>query len=493
MKRERAAACLLAALHVLLGGVLFWRGMRMVVPGTYMQGWEWLWQVIPRADLIDRPWSSLWALHAQPPGFSFWGLCWLRLCGRVHFLDGLQWGQIVLGGLTVLATWTLARDLGGGLRVAFLAALGMAFNPALFLYEAYPLYDLLVTALLVGSVACLGMTLKGVATGGRWRGWLAAYATLLNALVLTRSLYHWLFLWAALAAAWPAWRRARLAWRLFWLTLALASPGLWYLKNDLQYGFFGPSSWFGLGLYKCVSEDVDYLDLDYLCATGRIPPCVKDHRAFFAYPDEYRPYGFVKTSDFPLLSRNDYHNMNVPDISRAYERAARAMIRWDPAHYLYNVLCNYGVFCRPPSSHAHVFKHEVMYLPWLEPFVSNVVYGTWLTDFLEMKTNFEFGSTAFVAYPLLMAWGVAWAWRRWRAEAKARVFGMDRARALLMLYVVGACVYTALIGCMFEHGEAMRFRLPTEPLTLVMVLMAARGAWRRMPEPWRRRLWPRLY
>jgi hypothetical protein len=223
---------------------------------------------------------------------------------------------------------------------------------------------------------------------------------------------------------------------------------------------------------------------------------------FYAFPNEYRSYGFDKTSAFPMLSRNDYHNVNIPDISRSCERAAMAMIRWEPAHYLYNVLYNYGVFCCPPATHVHMSRHGAEYLPWWEPFVSNVFYWTWLTDLVETKTYFQFGSTVFVAYPLLMAWGVAWAWRRWRAEARATRgsattargdFGIDRARATLMLYVVGACVYTALIGCLFEHGEAMRFRLPTEPLTLIMALMAARGAWRRMPEPWRRRLGLRLY
>jgi 4-amino-4-deoxy-L-arabinose transferase-like glycosyltransferase len=484
-----AAPWILAALHCALAAVLYLRGMNFCTVPDYC-GWDWMWQPIPTVDLQLHPWSSFWYLHGQPPGFSLWGLAWLCAVGPEHFSAAMQIGYVLLGGLTVALTWRLAEALDGPGRLAAVAGVAMAVNPALLLYEAYTLYEMLVIAMVVGSAVCLWRALRAAALDrGRVGCWLAAYAGVLNLLVLTRSLYHWIFLWSALAFAWPAWRRLRLPWRIVWLAVALAPPGLWYAKNRAQYGFFGASSWFGVGFYKCVSDGFTYEELVDLRDRGVIPEFVEQRSSYQHPPSQYREYGFDRDSDVPLLSRDDFHNINMPQIARGYEQSAYTLIRAYPGHYLRSLFLSYGFFSAPPSRFAHLAHNRANFLGMWEPFVADVLYGAAVTDEYEILHHVNFGSLFFVGFPLLLVGAALWTRRRWHAPPTEP---LQRARALLMAYLLFVCVYVAVIGCMFESGENMRFRFAIEPFNIIMLLIVLRAAWRRTPPRIRNWLRPEL-
>jgi hypothetical protein len=485
-----AAPWLLAAAHCLLAGALYFRGMSFCSDEAFC-GWDWMWQPIPSEDLIARPWSSLWHLHGQPPGFSVWGLAWLRLFGAENFPASMQIGYVLLGGLTVAMTWRLAGALGGTGWLSAPAALAMAVNPALLLYEAYTLYEMLAIAMVVGSAACLWSVLRAAMLDrGRLWPWFAGYVIVLNMLVLTRSLYHWVFLWAALAFAWPAWRRMRAGWRWLLLAIAIAPPGLWYAKNHAQYGFFGASSWFGIGFFKCVSESYTYQELVALRDEGVIPVYVEQRYSYQHEPSDYREFGFTKDSDIPLLSRDDFHNINMIEISRGYEQAAFNLLRRSPARFLESLFLSYGWFCAPPSRFGHLEHNRSHALRYWEPLTADALYGAAVTDEIEALTHVNFGSLFFVWFPLLSIAGAIWTRRRWRAGETGDPAA--RARAILMAYLLFVCLYVATIGCMFENGENMRFRFATEPFTLILTLMVLRALWRRVPPRARQWLKPRL-
>ena len=346
---DRRLPWFLALLHLGVAAVEAARGLTFdVSPGRHV--WDFFWQVIPLEDLLARPWQSLWHIHAQPPGFSLWGLVWLRLGGIANFPKIMQIPNVLMGVAVVLMSWRLALVLTRSRAWAGAAGLIMALNPALFYYEAYLLYEMPVIFLLAGSACCLWRASR---TGSK--GWLVLFVLALNALVLTRSLYHLVFLMGALAFAWGLWRTIVRPRRLLLIVLALLLPTVWFTKNAVQHGFFGSSSWFGLGLFNCVYEGFDYRELVDQAVQGVIPDLVQARYPFQHRPAEYEEFGFVRQSDVPLLSRNDFHNINIPEISKAYAGASFALILRKPLHYLSAVHQSYTLFCWPTSRFEHLY------------------------------------------------------------------------------------------------------------------------------------------
>jgi len=153
----------LALLHVALALCEYCRGLNFTVHPDHPEraGWDWYWQVLSRADLLGRPWLSLWHLHDQPPGFSLWAWLWLHLCGSAHFPASLQLGYVLMGAAVVAMTFELTLALTASRPWALAAGLLMALNPALILYEAYLLYDIPVVFLLTATAWCLWRALAG--------------------------------------------------------------------------------------------------------------------------------------------------------------------------------------------------------------------------------------------------------------------------------------------------------------------------------------------
>lgn len=487
LARWRWVGLALALLHGLVALQQYCAGLNFCADEGRCQ-WDWFWQTIPMVDLLGRPWSSLWHLHAQPPGFSLWGWLWLKLGSPASFPNNIQLGYVLLGMAVVAMTWRLALQMTRNPALALAGGLWMALNPSLLLFESYLLYEPLVIFLLVTSVWSLGRGLQ--ASRGRW---LAVFVLALNVLVLTRSLYHWVFLVGAMAFAWPLWRAIRPGRRWALLLMVVVLPGLWYAKNAAQYGFFGASSWYGLGLYKCAHKGYSYQELQDLIKAGKIHRYLEDLDCFGLPPRYYAQYGYTQTSPVPLLARFDFHNINVPPMSRAYAEGARFLILNNPWRYLKAVYNSYTRFSRPPSQFEHLMPHRREYVQW-EPLYAAWMHGQGLTDEVEIYTYIQFGSLFFFVFPVLMTGGAVWGvavWRRSRGgagEAQNEMAHEDRARAILMGYMLYACLYVCVIGCMMENGENERFRFATEPLTLVIGLTLLRSWWLR----WGRRAAARL-
>ena len=189
--------------------------------------WDWYWQHLALEDLTGRLLESLAHLHAQPPLHNLIGGVLARLFGP-HQLDALQGLYLLLGAAIAAMVTTLLRRWMPGARGATIGAAALALNPALFIYEAYPLYAV-PTAFLVT------FTVWSLATpGGRPgpRRLIAALAAV-AALVMLRSLYHLVLLVPILALAWR-WagprRRQVIGWACCWRSLpssgtAATSPG----------------------------------------------------------------------------------------------------------------------------------------------------------------------------------------------------------------------------------------------------------------------------
>jgi hypothetical protein len=263
------------------------------------------------------------------------------------------------------------------------------------------------------------------------------------------------------------WRRS-----LALILLALALPTGWYAKNAAQYGFFGASSWMGMGLHHVILPQVKTTDLKPLHERGLIPDFYFHRSAYQHLPREYAEFGFDKTSPIPSLSRQDFFNINVPDISKQSAHADWVLIQHFPGRYLRAVHRSYQVFCGPPSTFGE-FVNLNRWI-WWEPFVTRVLYGQALTEEFAAAHRTDFGSMFYFYFPVLMLFAAVKAVRGWRGSRPR-----ERARAWVLAWMAMTCLYVAVVGSMFEYGENNRFRFATEPMTWIILMLALRTLWRR--------------
>jgi len=416
--------------------------------------WDGFWQTLPIASLRANLGESIWNLHSQPPLLNLYGGVLAGLF-YPHHLEWMHYINIVIGScipaMLGVIVWRIARNRAAG----FLVGIIYALNPSLFLYEAYPLYTLPTAFLVVASVFCLAMFAPN-----RRSGWLYAFVVFINLLILTRSAYHLAILIVAIPFVVMLADAKRVKVAIISLAISVASVG-WYAKNYAQFGFFGASSWTGQGLWRIAGKDYSPQRKKALLAEGVIEPVAAEVHPF-TVPSVYRPYGFNETSDVQVLNNDDFNNINIIEISRAYQRSALGVIRRDPANYIRNVCRSYRFFCIPSSRYPQVAANaeKIAQHEWIS---SRVVQGQWLCERLTEHSGVDlFGSLLFIVLPLVVLAYLFSAMRRCKFSPSAwgRMISRDPAAAMAMFLIV----YSTLVCCMLEFGENMRFKFLIEAL-----------------------------
>jgi 4-amino-4-deoxy-L-arabinose transferase-like glycosyltransferase len=144
--------------------------------------------------------------------------------------------HILIGSLTALLTYGLARELGLSTRVGLLAALIVAVDPLSIMTTNYLLTETLFTLLLVGTI--WGLVRYWNTSEARW----LALATVLIALTsLTRPISQFLplaLLPVFVLAARAGRRRAFLAAGVIFAVASLALTYTWAYRNYRQTGLF---------------------------------------------------------------------------------------------------------------------------------------------------------------------------------------------------------------------------------------------------------------
>lgn len=434
------------------------------LPGNQVEYWDRFWQALPIESLRGNLLESVWNLHSQPPMQNLYCGVLAKLF-HPHHLEAMHYINIALGAcipaMAGVIAWRITRNKFGGL----LAALITALNPSLLLYEAYPLYTLPTAFLVTASVFCLAMFCPD-----RRTGWLYAFVVLVNLTILTRSAYHLAILLVAvpLAVMLAGARRLRV------LAICLLVSGVsvgWYTKNHVRFGFFGSSSWAGQGLWRIAGKDYPPNRKAELLKRGVIEPVAAEVHPFSA-PSAYRPYGFNETSDIDALSNDDFNNINIIAISRAYQRSALGVIKDDPKTYFRNVARAYRAFCVPSSQYLQVSENAAK-ISGHEWVYSRVLQGQWLCQYLADETDLTegvdiFRSLLFFILPLMVLGYLFSAVRRCGISRAAwgRMISRDPAAAMAMFIIV----YSATVCCMAELGENMRFKFLIESLLLAVGL-----------------------
>jgi len=184
-----------------------------------------------------RPYDPGWqtaVLHTEAEAFPFRGV-WLGL----HIV---RWLSVLLGAITVWATYRLGRSLFPARRwLATAAAAIAAFNPQFVFIHSSANNDNLATTL---SALLLLATVRVVTRPSRRRDFVVM-GLLLGLGALTKYSVFALAPLPFLAVVWLAWKQRdwrEMLWRLALLTVVPALvAGWWYVRNQALYG--DPLAW----------------------------------------------------------------------------------------------------------------------------------------------------------------------------------------------------------------------------------------------------------
>ncbi|HLL52636.1 MAG TPA: hypothetical protein VK447_03760, partial [Myxococcaceae bacterium] len=315
----------------------------------------------------------------------------------------------------------------------------------------------------------------------------ALYASLLAALVLTRSLFH--LAWMGLALGLALWlvpaRRAAFAGFALPLLLCLAL----HVKNLAVFGFFGTSSWLGMNLARVVTPSLPDDEVRTLVREGRLSRFAL--LAPFEDLSTYRRLSELEPSPpsgIPALDQemrstgvNNFNHRAYLEVTRRYSEDVKRVVKLRPgaplvgwSHALFYFLL--------PAAQSRILNPNLDRIRRADRLFDVVLYGQFreaaepprdkpVPAILFIR---ETGLWILAAYALALGGGAALLWRRLRARDRGP---FTLAWGFLWLTVA----YVTAAGILLEVGENNRFRLDADPLALVMVATLVPG-WRRRAE-----------
>lgn len=459
---------IVAGVHVFLA-LFYWLVLGVSVVHDFgPDTWGWFSQNLPTDLLLDRALESIWFLHTQPPLWNTLGAVLVQTFGSLHMVM-LQCLHIGLGaGICVMGLGITARATGSR-RLALTVGLVLALHPALFLLEAYALYTTACAFLIMLAAQLLARSKED---NTRWA--MVAFICVISVLTMTRSVYHALLPLLFGITFWGTLKGVTRR-QVIVLSLALLAPLGWYGKNQLQHGFFGTSSWYGIGLWRVALFNQDQDLLDELYEGGELHDVVTFPP--FTPPSAYRRIGFDNVSSVESLSRDDFQNVNQPAISEAYRSSAIVLIRHTPRQYFRNIFTAYGNFSDPTSRFSHLAANRDR-IRWHASLEQWLLLRP-LAARIEAKLGRGyFGSIYFLLFPAFL---LLYAWQfigRTKGIRQASETILDDRVLFFITAIVG---YTIIVTSAMELGENVRFKFMIEPAFLTSVAIMAHRRWRKDP------------
>jgi hypothetical protein len=368
----------------------------------------------------------------------------------------------LLCGLAVYAgTFLLMRRLGVSAPAAFLFSTWLGTAPALVAYENWLFYTLPVAALLVLSA----LAFDRAARSGRGRDG-AAFLFVLALLCGARSLYHLMYLLAAVALLALTWRDARRA------LVAGAVPVLLvaslYAKNAVLFGHFAASTWTGMSLAHLTTDALPAADARRLVDAGTLSPAslVPSFSRPPVYPRAYfegLPPTRVRALYWPEKTTGgpNFNHAAYIRISEDLLHDALWVIRHRPGLYLASVGEAWATYFRSPGDLRFLGAENIGALRPASDLYDAVFFG---------RGPSGDDPRAPVRYwGLLLGLPIVWAAGVLAAAGRGPGRGLDRGQRLLVAWLCFDVAFVAVVGNLLELGENNRFRFETDPLSVVLL------------------------
>jgi|GEM_PF-547514 len=432
--------------------------------------WDSLVHTLPMADLRYNLLESMLYQHAQPPLYSVYGIILDTLFGEAHptamfiLQVGMGTGILVMGyGIL----WHFTQNKSMTLFVSILLAL----NPAMFLFESLILYTMLSAFWIMSGAYCLLRYRQD-----KHNRYLYLFVLCINLLVLTRSVYHIVFLIPVLILVGLIVRHNARRVLIGCACICLLSVG-WYGKNLIVFDNFSSSSWLGMSLWKVARYDYsdgelqDLLDAEVL--TDRTVIWFRPFMSPSAYPT------FDRTEDdIRILSGDNLHNAIYPEINALYQQNAFNLIFHDIERYLQGVHRAYGHYTCPSSTYE-LNSTNIEAFPASHHAVSTEIFHMrGLTQEIVRRLGLspeEYGacSNLYVILPLMVLGYPLWLlfqfrldWGQWRKGIR---------RESVLIFIWGIVTFTTVSTSFLEIPENARFKFMVE---VPMFLFIAVVLWR---------------
>lgn len=435
------------------------------------------WQVLPLSALTAHPLRSVWYLHIQPP---FWNLAVGSLARWSPLSLALSLQLLMLVSGMVLA-WSLASvvsALGVGHRTTIAVTLLATANSAVLMFGFLPVYEL-------PTMALLALTIRAVTLRSGRLAPLVSASLLATAVVMTRSMYHPIWLVALLALViWSHRTTLRRRSIVIAVIVPLAVIGSWTIKNEVLFGTTSLSSWTSMNLMRSLWPAIDPASIKAMKIDGTLssvgeigpfevyetyaaamPPCTPQHSDPVLF--QSLRIGTPTGSGVAARAVNFNYECFLPIYSQAGSDTL-AMIRAEPGAWA--------------LGRAWALNNWFGVVPPSEP-------GRWpVVNALNTVTNIALVAVAHPALPkswtqgnrpywvhnspvslililatlLVLATGARHTWRLLRSRST------DRNRSLIIAVAGLTTAWTILAGIFGELGEQERLRSMTDPIVLAV-------------------------
>lgn len=438
--------------------------------------WQNVDPVLLRTDL----WRSLWNLHMQPPAYNL--LIGILLKISPESFAANCWAlHLAIGVILALFLYWLMRWFGISQTWATVLTGFFITSPACVLFESTAVYEYPIMLLLLGGTVALAR----FAEAGQMRH-LWIFGGCLFGLMMIRNLFHAGYTVIIGVSLWWMLAQHRRKIAQVFVPLLLLTFGL-YLKNQILFGRFTPSTWMGMQTGFITSHQLNEDEADALIAMGLVTPLIKirpfspieAYAAFLRHPPARTG---VPVLDEPQTSRG-YSNFNALaylEIHDQYVANSKVILQHDPIAYVRSLLSAWFSYFLPASDLPYYFAHQTPAVRQWERTYSQVVLGQiYRTDqrseLNDLRRSGEYltialhtGVLLVVALPLLVSWGAYQLLRRRRRWGIARFVVLG-----FMLLTIGA---QAMIGNSLACCETNRYRFPMEPFFVLLAGLAVNDA-----------------
>jgi hypothetical protein len=343
-------------------------------------------QLIDPSLLQTRFWQSLFYMSGQPPLYNVLTAIALKLSPETpaQILVPAFW---VFGLYAGLCLYVILLRLRIPVLIAAAVAIAILVTPTFVLYENWYFYPHLNVTWILGGIAWLA------ASRGRPGIAMAISAAHFGGLVLTRSLFHPLFLGllalATAACVAPGQRRRALA---CFVLPALLVIG-WCAKNQVLFGFFGTSAWASRNVNRSVKTLLGDARIAREARRGLLSAAV-GHDEFDYADTQMATFGLEpRTTGIPILDQahkptasshdRNYNHWAFPATAKFYWQNVRVLLAAYPATYLRGIWSDsVPAFFRPVDDDYYFFRRNRGAIPdavaWFQRFEASNLARAWV-------------------------------------------------------------------------------------------------------------------
>jgi hypothetical protein len=420
--------------------------------------------------------ESMYYLHVQPPGLNIYAGLALKLFPQSYPI-ALGMVHLVLGLAICWLIYYLMRVLGVSRAIAFALAAWFTVSPGVVLFENYLLYEYVVSFLLVAAAAALWR----YAANGSFSCLLLFFVSVL-ALVLFRNLFHLIYVVAVLAALAYLFQGRRQR-----ILLAGALPLLvvlaLYSKNWILFGTFSGSTWLGMNMDTITAHQLTSPEARALVNRGVISPV---SLLDLGSPIQlYRPYiQMPARTGIPILDEcvtstgaTNFNCLAFFQIQRAYTRDGLALLRDYPVVYLRSLEAAWFSYFLPAGDFPF-FDLNRPRIRAIDRFWNVVFFGQFedAGDRKGLRRLAAQGASGslllhtgvflLIGLPALWIWGVVYLVRGVRRKT------LDRARAILIGFLLFNIAYLTAVANLLSSFENNRYRFPFDAFYVVLLGVA---------------------